>query len=1088
MLKKLNITLNTIVFIIILNQLITLTFFSYKYNFHYDYGKKLKTVCTSENVEFETNRYQLNTNIKNIEIDNYNHYVILILSIIFTITISTILTFLFYNEFCNMNKNFMSYNFKSKVYIVFMILVTLSIFIYPIILIIFKLLNFKLNNEISIYNHSINKNKIYIILSIICILAIFKLITIKYKYNLPDFVVNESKNQNEKYIELIYLIFYTFIYLGTIYYITNIIILFNYKIKKFTVDKNEFLDNKSLITQYIKRLLGLSEHDKYIEKIEYKKEINLDVNKKPISKNKNLPKNLDNFNTIPSEEITAIKEQIEEIFKEQISIDTVILTTLINKSIKDYIVIRKDNNIKESETELYKLIKDNENIKDHTNRDIISSIITQKISKSIEKLDIEIKNNNNIKDEKEVIKNKDDYELHVSNKTSIFRKNVEGLLFIIGIFLISIFIINLGISYYNPKIGERIKNNIIIPLLSLYVLILVLITTESFNKTINTYIIDNPKFIYKNNINNANYNFNKILENEFYIYEKTNTVLCKNAKNSFISVINNTLFNISLVTNGINNVISDLQDELKNYDNDCNNSEPDINYNLKANLDGVFYGLNDCSNINNVEISNLIKNTILYSAVRVCADGTILYDYDSTELNNLLKDIQFTHINNSIENTILYEIINKNSKHEKIKIMIKKIKQKLNNLLKHTLYNTIILNKSYDNKIITDKAQIDYLSINDYTNYINVENTNSEIKKYNYIIDNIIDEYINMIILNHYLLSKLTDKFSLNDIINKLDNGSISNDYELKKDIIEYVNKFKELYQAYLNKLNLIFKNKYNLDKKTNKISLYLINIYNNINKENPYYDDIIYPYNKTENKIDHKSIMINFNKDLTNIINDYDKLRIICNNKIKYNNNECKIEDSDYDKRVLGKKIENICRTNKLNIDKLIYIINNNISIETKEYFTPYFKINNDLEQYNDLNVLLGNIKNDLDTINTAYEPDTDSIIIKYFTNTNINDITNDTEFESELTSLKEKIVNNFYKGDNGKDANFSSAKDNLRKFRNHINILLKTSDKKIEKKIYEEKDNVLNLNKKISEVNYIFIYLIIIYIIIIFLIKYIK
>jgi hypothetical protein len=1074
MLKKLNITLNTIVFIIILYQLITLTFFSYKYNFHYDYGKKLKTVCTSENVEFETNRYQLNTNIKNIEIDNYNHYVILILSIIFTITISTILTFLFYNEFCNMNENFMSYNLKSKVYIVFMILVTLSIFIYPIILIIFKLLNFKFNNEISIYNHSINKNKIYIILSIICILAIFKLITIKYKYNLPDFVVKESIDQNKKYIELIYLIFYTFIYLGTIYYITNIIILFNYKIKKFTVDKNEFLDNKSLITQYIKRLLGLSEHDKYIEKIEYKKEINLDVNKKPISKNKNLPKNLDNFNTIPSEEITAINEQINKIFENKIQVDKDIITKLINKSIKDYIVIRKDNNIKESETELYRLIKDNENIKGNDNRNIISSIITQKISKSIEKLDIEIKNNNNIKDEKEVIKNKDDYELYVSNKTSIFRKNVEGLLFIIGIFLISIFIINLGIYYYNPKIGERIKNNIIIPLLSLYVLILVLITTESFNKTINTYIIDNPKFIYKNNINNANYNFNKILENEFYIYEKTNTVLCKNAKNSFISVINNVLFNVSLVTNINNNVIQNLQDDLKEYDDDCNNSEPDIDYNLTANFDNVFYPLNECSIINNVEISNLIKNTVLY-------------DYNSTELKNLLKDIQFTQINKSIENTILYEIIHKNSKHEKIKIMIKKIKEKLNNLLKHTLYNTLILKKSYDNRIKTDKANINYLTTDNYTTYIKTENTNSEIKKYNYIINNIIDEYVNMIILNHYLLSKLTNKLSLNEIMTELEKGSIT-DYELKKDIIEYVNKFTELYQTYLNKLNLIFKNKYNLDKKTNKISLYLINIYNNINKENPYYDDIIYPYSKTENKIDHKSIIINFNKHLTNIINDYDKLRIICNDKIKYNNNECNIDITDYDKKILVKKIENICRTNNLNINKLTDIIDNNISNETNDYFRPYFKINDDLkERYTDLDSLLSAIETDLSNINNVYQNRTDGIIGKYFSDNNIK-TKNDAEFENELNRLNNDIFNNFYKGENGNEAILNTPKDNLIKFRNDINMLLKISDKKIEKKIYEEKDNVLNLNKKISEVNYIFIYLIIIYIIIIFLIKYIK
>ena len=270
---------------------------------------------------------------------------------------------------------------------------------------------------------------------------------------------------------------------------------------------------------------------------------------------------------------------------------------IINKSIKDYIIIRKDNNIKDAETELYKNIKNDENIKGILDNDnIISSIITQKISNSIEKLDTKIKNNNNIKDEKEVIKNKEDYELYVSDKTSIFRKNVEGLLFIIGIFLISIFIVNIGISYKFPTISTRIKNNIIIPLLSLYILILVLISIESFNKIINTYIIDNPKFIYKNNINNVNYNFNKILENELYIYEKTNTVLCKNAKNSFISVINNVLFNISLVTNKINNIIP-FPNELKDYDDNCNNNKPDIDYNLKTNLTEVFYPLNNCSKI-----------------------------------------------------------------------------------------------------------------------------------------------------------------------------------------------------------------------------------------------------------------------------------------------------------------------------------------------------------------------------------------------------------------------------------------------------------------------------------------------------------
>tara|TARA_B110001450_G_scaffold171403_1_gene159831 strand:+ start:734 stop:1387 length:654 start_codon:yes stop_codon:yes gene_type:complete len=216
MLKILNITLNTLVFIIIFNQLITLSRFAYIYNFHYDYGNKLKDVCTRENVEYETNRYQLNNNIKNIEINNYNHHIILILSIIFTITISIIFTFIFYNEFCNMDKNFMFYNLKCKLYILFTLLMTFCILIYPILLIIFKVFNLKYNNVISLFNHNINKKNLYIISSIFGGLIIFKLIIIYYNYNIPDFA-KEKQNKNTRYIELFYFIFYLFIYIGTIY-------------------------------------------------------------------------------------------------------------------------------------------------------------------------------------------------------------------------------------------------------------------------------------------------------------------------------------------------------------------------------------------------------------------------------------------------------------------------------------------------------------------------------------------------------------------------------------------------------------------------------------------------------------------------------------------------------------------------------------------------------------------------------------------------------------------------------------------------------------------------------------------------------
>lgn len=1068
MLKFLNITLNTIVFIIIFNQLITLTQFVYIYNFHYDYGNKLKDVCVRENVEYETNRYQLNNNIKNIEINNYNHHIILILSIIFTVTISIIFTFIFYNEFCNMKNSY--YNFKCKLYISFILLITFCILIYPILLIILKLFNLKYNNVISLFNHNINKKNLYIISSIFGILIIFKLIIIYYDYNLPDFVINNKNNKNTKYIELFYFIFYLFIYIGTIYYITNILLLYSYKIKEFTVDKNEFIDTKSVIGQYINKLFGLSEHKKFIEKIEYKKKVDFEINEKPDTKNNNLPINLNNFNDVAEWAEVNIVPQLIELIKDLYPTNSpILMKKFINNHIKNYISIKYDSGNKpedkKTETELYEKILKDENIQNENDKTVIASIITQKISKSIQELDIKIKKNNNIKDEKVIIKNNEKYELYTSNTKSIFRKNIEGLLFIIGIFLLSIFIVNFVISFYYPNYASRIKNNIIIPLLSLYILILILISNDSFNKMINNYIINNPKFIYKNNINNINYNFNKILENELYIYESTNNTLCKNAKNSFVSVINNILFNRSIISNNNLENIIEFPTELKNYENECYSNIKNIDYNLETNFDNIFYDINDCSIIKGEKIKDIIKNTTIYN-------------YDSDELSYLLKDIKSTQFNNSIENTILHDIINK--KHENIKIMIIKIKEKLKNLFKNTLYNTIVLKRSYNNYDIDQKDDIDYLIDENYNNYTNVENTNSEIQKYNYIIDTIIDEYINMILINQYLLSKLVNTYSLNEIFDKIEKDE-EIDYKLKKDITEYINNFIELYKAYLTKLNLIFKNKYNLNNKTNKISLYLINVYNNINKENPYYDDVIYPYNKNEKNNDHKNKMINLNKNLTNIINDYDKLRIICNDKIKYNNNQCNIYNTNYDKKVLSKKIENIVIVNLLNIKKLLTTIDT-IKNDTKEYFKNYFTNDEKLIKHNKLEDLLNSIKEDhIIKIKNVY----DDIITKYFDSTNINEIVDDS-FSTLLEKLLEELLVKFYR--TNPVTTLKEKNNELRNIRDDINYLLKTSDSKKEKKIYEEKDNVINLNTKINEVNYVFIYLIIIYAILIFLIKYIK
>ena len=77
--------------------------------------------------------------------------------------------------------------------------------------------------------------------------------------------------------------------------------------------------------------------------------------------------------------------------------------------------------------------------------------------------------------------------------------------------------------------------------------------------------------------------------------------LCKNAKNSFVSVINNILFNRSIISNNNLENIIEFPTELKNYENECYSNIKNIDYNLETNFDNIFYDINDCSIIKGEE-------------------------------------------------------------------------------------------------------------------------------------------------------------------------------------------------------------------------------------------------------------------------------------------------------------------------------------------------------------------------------------------------------------------------------------------------------------------------------------------------------
>jgi len=86
---------------LILEQIITLSIFTYKYNYKFNLGSILKKICNNAYVEFETDRFQIAKDENNLRITNdteYNHYSNYIEQIVRILTLIYIL-FIFFSIF-----------------------------------------------------------------------------------------------------------------------------------------------------------------------------------------------------------------------------------------------------------------------------------------------------------------------------------------------------------------------------------------------------------------------------------------------------------------------------------------------------------------------------------------------------------------------------------------------------------------------------------------------------------------------------------------------------------------------------------------------------------------------------------------------------------------------------------------------------------------------------------------------------------------------------------------------------------------------------------------------------------------------------
>lgn len=94
------------IFCIIIQHILQLTSFTFKYNSYYDYGKMLKKVCHKEYFESETHRTEIAENeedIKNNQFYNKQIYLmfVLVISVIMSIFVSVVLAMLIFNLFYN---------------------------------------------------------------------------------------------------------------------------------------------------------------------------------------------------------------------------------------------------------------------------------------------------------------------------------------------------------------------------------------------------------------------------------------------------------------------------------------------------------------------------------------------------------------------------------------------------------------------------------------------------------------------------------------------------------------------------------------------------------------------------------------------------------------------------------------------------------------------------------------------------------------------------------------------------------------------------------------------------------------------------
>lgn len=1001
--KIISIVLYLIILLIILEELFSLSKLLFIYNTNYNYGKMLRQICNNEYYEYETGRFQLSINENNLRIDNdeknkYNYMILLlIISIIFTIIISLIYISLVYKNLGNV-ENIESLNILQKIYIFIILIICILIILLPILFINYLLKNKEKRRTYGPFN-AYGDKKYYlpyiVVISLLIILRIFN--------NFGIISIKDNKR-----INLYIFIFYSLIYLSALYYITNLIYIYNnYKDNIYDIyikPEEKYLDNKynndknievidienEIFNNYLKKICGIEEHDNYINNSyqnieslpEYSKS---DERKHDLNlKRKFIKNNNDKYILDTTKYFTEINDYILEVYKTgrlQNDIINHCIHLYINETYDEDLIYDKRKSA-DGYNKIIVYIKQQEvDIQDRVIiliadkiRNVINNLAENMLlNNEIEKINMETIDNNIISDNKNI------------KKETIFRKNISGLVLIFFIFILLIIIANIiQKKYYgNMELYKFIRKCVILPFFSILVMLFIINSTIEYNTLINKYIIYYPNKLYKNDINYLYKNFHPILERESNIYNYKNSV-CDGVANGVYQVLYNNILNCNLILNNINQIVLDSNPiygignehncNISNGKNYLEDNEYDIGYYITNNgKHNIFYDKDNCNKLDYINVKKIILNLILY-------------DIDNIELTNVIREI-YININEfknfervgEYSNYIEHNIIKKDNKMlNNIRELLKKI---INNSILENLENSVKTLLYSNDKIIKLRREI--------------ENGNLiKIIKYDNIVNMAVDEYINLLIYNLYLLSPVintllneknicktkeilgdknyeicnknkNNKNYMKILISKLDSIDTDNyreiiSIELKRELIKYINSINKGINEINDNINKNISNVSLLDN-DNIITKYIINNYNNIN-------------NVSINSISGYNINVDINvqnkMELEDILDDLKNIVVKCDELIDIDKKIIIIRRTYDDKNKSDKKNEfnNKRRDNK--ITEINYIISNLINkYENKdENFKIYFKgiviINSSDNNYSDF--IDGTSVNDIDDIFT--------------------------------------------------------------------------------------------------------------------------